>query len=396
MIEKYMEALEQYDMKILSVRRGRGSWICDTEDGCRLLKEYRGTPKRLEFEDQVLGRLDTRTSLRADRYVRNKEDGLITTASDGVRYILKEWFEDRECSMKDGYEIRQALSRLAMLHRQLRAVEFREEWDMGSSCDQPLEKELERHNREMQRTRNYIRSKRQKSDFELCVIETYSTFWDQASQAAAQMAGLWREEKVGEETEKKDREYWFQLEAAQLGPGRSAESVSQSLTGLSPESVRQLPMGSPPGSACQPPADSSPGATARPLYLCHGDLDHHHVLMGNGYTAIIEYNRMRLGLQASDLYRFMRKVMEKHNWNLDLGLSMLDAYERVLPMEKQERASLYCMFLYPEKYWKQLNFYYNANKAWIPARNTEKLRSLQQQQPARNSFLKRLEADCLQ
>ena len=70
--------------------------------------------------------------------------------------------------------------------------------------------------------------------------------------------------------------------------------------------------------------------------------------------------------------------------------SMLESYERVLPMEKKERACLYYLFLYPEKYWKQLNFYYNSNKAWIPVRNIDKLRVLEAQQPARNAFLKRL------
>ena len=59
MNEKYVEALEQYELEIFSVRKGRGSWICETEDGCKLLKEYRGTVKRLEFEDQVLDQLDT-------------------------------------------------------------------------------------------------------------------------------------------------------------------------------------------------------------------------------------------------------------------------------------------------------------------------------------------------
>ena len=118
----------------------------------------------------------------------------------------------------------------------------------------------------------------------------------------------------------------------------------------------------------------------KPLYLCHGDLDQHHMLMGDGYTAIIEYNRMHLGVQAMDLYRLMRKVMEKHSWNVDLGRSMLEAYERILCMTRKERRCLYYMFLYPEKYWKQINFYFNANKAWIPARNIEKLRSLEEQQ----------------
>ena len=87
MNEKYTEALEQYDMEILAVRRGRGSWICETDQGCRLLKEYRGTAKRLEFEDQVLGMLDPRTSLRTDRYVRNKEGALFTVTGDGTCYI---------------------------------------------------------------------------------------------------------------------------------------------------------------------------------------------------------------------------------------------------------------------------------------------------------------------
>ena len=112
--------------------------------------------------------------------------------------------------------------------------------------------------------------------------------------------------------------------------------------------------------------------------------------MGDGYTAIIEYNRMHLGVQSTDLYRFMRKVMEKHNWNVDLGRSMMDAYERVLDMSAKEMRCLYYMFLYPEKYWKQINFYYNANKAWIPARNIEKLRSLEEQQPVRNRFLEQI------
>ena len=88
----------------------------------------------------------------------------------------------------------------------------------------------------------------------------------------------------------------------------------------------------------------------------------------------------------------MRKVMEKHGWDGDLGITMLDSYERVRPMDKQERKCLYYMFLFPEKYWKQLNFYYNTNKAWIPAKSTDKLKSLKSQESARSRFLSRLEA----
>ena len=326
MNERYQEVSEQYEVETLSVRKGRGAWICETDKGLKLLREYKGTVRRLEFEDQVLECLDTRGSLRAD----------------GTGYIMKEWFSDRECNIRDSYEIRQGISRLAMLHGQLRQIPVREEWNMGSICIESLEKEQERHVREMKRARNFIRGKRGKTEFELCVIDSFDHFFDQAKEAVRQMNSLFPENGITD-----------RLEAAELAPEGSGENQG---------------------------------------YLCHGDLDQHHVLMGNGYTAIIEYNRMHLGVQAEDLYRLMRKVMEKHSWDCDLGISMLDSYERVRPMDKKERKCLYYMFLFPEKYWKQLNFYYNTNKAWIPAKSTDKLKSLKNQEGARGRFLSRLEA----
>ena len=53
MNDSYLEVLKQYEGEVTNVRRGRGAWICEYPDGLRLLKEYRGTIKRLEFEDAV-------------------------------------------------------------------------------------------------------------------------------------------------------------------------------------------------------------------------------------------------------------------------------------------------------------------------------------------------------
>ena len=97
-----------------------------------------------------------------------------------------------------------------------------------------------------------------------------------------------------------------------------------------------------------------------------------------------------MGLQMEDLYRFMRKAMEKHGWSLSLGIEMLEAYERVLPIARENRRCLYFLFLYPEKYWKQINYYFNANKAWIPARNMDKIIGLQEQEEGRRRFLQEL------
>ena len=57
-------------------------------------------------------------------------------------------------------------------------------------------------------------------------------------------------------------------------------------------------------------------------------------------------------------------------------------------MEKIE--SLYYLFLYPEKYWKQVNFYFNNSKSWISEKNIEKIKKAVEQNSVRTAF-----ADCL-
>ena len=132
MTERYMDVLEQYDMEVYGVKKGRGAWILDTDKGCRILKEYRGTVRRLEFEAEVLETLQDSSGLKADQYVRSLEEGLFTNAGDGTCFILKDWFQDRECNLKEYSEIRSAVTRIGMLHQLLRRVDFKEEWKMGS------------------------------------------------------------------------------------------------------------------------------------------------------------------------------------------------------------------------------------------------------------------------
>ncbi len=326
MNDNYQDVMQQYEGETLEVRRGRGAWICERSDGLRLLKEYRGSLKRLEFEETVLGELKRQGICSVDQYVRNREEELITVAEDGTKYILKEWFMSRECNLKDSREILTAVSWIARLHRAFRNIAWQEEWDLASMLSPGLSEEMRRHTREMKRVRTFVSNKRKKSEFELCVMQHFSEFYAQALEAQKGLEAL-------EASAEQDR-----------------------------------------------------------LFLCHGDLNQHHLLIGNGEAAVIEFNQMHRGNQMADLYHFMRKVMEKHGWDERLGQSMTDTYNQIVPMDGRDRECLYYLFLYPEKYWKQLNYYYNANKAWTPAKNVEKLQSLEQQQEARNRFLERIKS----
>ena len=46
MNDRAVELLEQYDIEVLRIRKGRDAIICDTEKGCLILKEYTGNDER--------------------------------------------------------------------------------------------------------------------------------------------------------------------------------------------------------------------------------------------------------------------------------------------------------------------------------------------------------------
>ena len=100
--------------------------------------------------------------LRVDGYIPASQGELLVRGEDGCRYVLKEWFLDRECSLKDAREILEAVRAIANLHRIFREIPLEEDWNLGSIAVEPIDRELERHNRELRRARNYIQGKAEK------------------------------------------------------------------------------------------------------------------------------------------------------------------------------------------------------------------------------------------
>ena len=58
MNEKSLKLLEQYDLELISARRGRGSYICETSLGKKLLTDYTGSEKKIVFTNQLLERME--------------------------------------------------------------------------------------------------------------------------------------------------------------------------------------------------------------------------------------------------------------------------------------------------------------------------------------------------
>lgn len=325
MNDRGLKVLEQYDLEIISTRRGRGSYICETSQGLKLLCDFEGSEKKILFQNKILRRLREAGYETVDMVLENKEGKLVSMDRDENRYVVKDWYYGRECSPGGERDILEAVGNLARLHCLMRFPQEEER----EYCGIPLKTELEARTREMKKVRSFIRGREPKQPFERLFLQSFPVFYQQAQKVLEQAEQTGGEEAFGQ----------------------------QLLTGG----------------------------------VCHGDYSYHHVLFLDHGIATTNFEKCRYDYQVQDLCQFMRKILEKQNWDLRMGEQMLNTYDRIRSLSGTERKFLYLKLAYPEKFWKLANHYYGSRKAWIPARYEQKLETLNEQEKQRNTFLKLLE-----
>ena len=305
-----LSTLAQYELTADRSARTRGALLCYTAQGLLILREFRGSEKKLEKQQELLLYLQ-KNGINTDYFLQNTQESLISKDKDEQRFTLQHWYEGRECDTKSREDILKSVRTLARLHI-LMKMEPVEEYRERSLRDEYL-----RHNQELRKIRKFIRKKGASSVFEKDYLASVEWFLQRAQYAV----------ELLDETE----------------------------------------------------YDSLREKVWREGQVCHGEYNQHNVLMLKGEdetVAVTNFGHWNFDIQMADLYRFMRKILEKYNWNLNLAQEMLREYHRIRPISKAEWQNLRVRFTYPEKYWKLANYYYSHKKVWISEKNVEKLQNL--------------------
>ena len=102
---------------------------------------------------------------------------------------------------------------------------------------------------------------------------------------------------------------------------------------------------------------------------------------------IVGFDNMLPDCRVSDFTQYLRKVMEKHDWNKELGGQMVSDYIKKGCLTIEERQDLYARMLYPMRFWKVVNHYSNSRKTGAHLRDRDKLENFLQQEESRQQFL---------
>lgn len=185
--------------------------------------------------------------------------------------------------------------------------------------------------RELKRVRGYIREKKQKSEFEVLYLKLCDSYYEQALESL---------------------EYISTLEAVKGTFG-----------------------------------------------LCHGSFTYHSLLIPPDFLpqntaislfSVTSFDKTAYGMQIIDFYYLLRKTMEKNDWDVPLGTAMIDRYFAQKSETEADYRLLRAQLLFPEKFWKITNYYYNNRKSWIPKKNLQKMFSNHDREPVKAEFLRTL------
>lgn len=177
MNDRAVSVLEQYDFEVIRTQKSRNAFLCETNKGWVILKEYRGPILRLELMDELLKITAQNGCERVEQLVPNREGGLFCLDQEQSRCIVKTWPGGRECSLKDGQECRQAMTVLARLHKAMCAADLASGYGLHA---QSLLEEYEKRNRELKKVRRFLREKGQKTTFEIYLQQNFDVFLEEA------------------------------------------------------------------------------------------------------------------------------------------------------------------------------------------------------------------------
>ena len=323
MSDKMQELYDAYDMDVRQTMRGRGATILKTDQGIFQLKSLEGSENRLNAEYIFKEKLAEQGFVHIDRCIKNKEGELVTYDRYGNPFVMRKFYQGRECSVTKPEEIDMAVDNLARLHIACREVFNSTESDVHIRSNG----DFRRRNRELKRVRSFIGRQKSRKEFENLYIKAYDYFYNRALECEAEFTP------------------YFSMDMRNH------------------------------------------------VGYCHGMYNHHSILISNEgeqVVATISFDKFFVGNQLSDLYHFIRKIVEKNNYSFDVMIAIMERYSKICHLSPEDVEYIYILYCYPEKFYKISNQYINSSKNWISPKMIEKLNKLMEDEGDKEELLKKL------
>lgn len=301
--------LANWGLKPIQAEKIKDVFKVDTTQGVKNLKVSPLKPKRLLFVHQAIEHLINGGFTKMKPFIPTLQGA--TYVSDGrYAYTLFDWIEGRQCNFANQAELAEATQVLAELHRHT----FGFVPPPRSNMRQQLGKCLKHFEERYQNLEEYRQIALQipNEDFSRLYLENCDYFIALAAQAINRL----QESNYSQLVAKAEIEHPF----------------------------------------------------------CYGDpAARNFIFTPEGRILMIDFDSCRLDLPVMDLVKFIRRVMKKYNWSYPVASFIMDAYQTINPISRDELGVMKAVFYFPQKFWRISTRFFHQHEHYPPDRLLRKL-----------------------
>jgi len=315
--------LESMHLKVGRVSRAYGAYICETQDGIKLVKEMQYPLADVMFAYQMKEYLLSQGFTATDRYCVTDE-GLPYIQDGAIQYTVRNWIRGDEPDLMNPKHVDMMIRTLAQMHLYGCGMEEPEGYESKQRW-YDLSEKLSKQSRMIRGYCRNIKRKRRYTDFDLLFLKIYRYYEKQVVQASEMM---------------QDTVCMQEAERARL--------------------IRSL---------------------------IHGEYTDHAAVTDHRNILLCNFEKSCYGMPVQDLILFLEKLMRKWNWDFTRCLRVLDVYQQQRPLSGYELRILYAGLLFPERFARMCQDAYGTKRRWISQSNWSKLLEIREMQGKREEFL---------
>lgn len=322
-----ISTLAKYNIDLKKVTKSRSVYkIIDSEDKTYCLKKIKHGAGKARNGDVLVNILTENGFTNTSKYLRTQE-GEISVKYDKFILYLTEWIDGEECNMSTLEEAVNCAALLANFHKAARNIDFSKLKVKNNLKNLP--KIFYRNLSNFERFDNLIQKKRIRNEFDVVYSRYIETFYSRGLTALNILNN--------------SNYYLLSREA----------SVSRT--------------------------------------LCHDSFYYQNIIKKDGNYYIIDLDSIIIDLQVSDLGKFIRRLMFKTSfqWNFDKAKYIIEAYNSVKPLSREELEVMLALIIFPHKFWKLGKKRYIKQKGWSEKKYMNKLFRLIRYNEAQQSFLEK-------
>lgn len=98
--------------------------------------------------------------------------------------------------------------------------------------------------------------------------------------------------------------------------------------------------------------------------LCHHDLAYHNILIKDEEGYFVDFDYSIIDLRVHDLCNFINKVTKFSCYDFEILRTIIEEYNKTIPLEKDEYSVLYSFLMFPESFYNISKDYFYRKKLW--------------------------------